>query len=448
MDRIPSSKPEHIKTKFLISNTLRFLTIILALIFSMNLIFPFDFQVLSTNPAPIEAGEYADITVRIDFPLTGEESREIKPTTFFIKETDDIRPLAGQEFNLISIRSGQSVTKTFRVFFSDSIPTGEIPLTLIARSGLSTVDMADTIFIQRAPRKVDLHISSARSTPEQLIQDTKSNTLRVTLQNLGERDAQMISATLRVDDENHENIVKESFFNSMQDSISQIVGGWQEEFSFIFDLEKTALNRIPMVLDITYRVQNPVDNSFDRVEESIPVELRLRETPRFEIISVEPENELQAGASGNRLRIQVQNVGEEEGKSVRMRLFPDPSAPFDFERTTVFISSSMQPGDVAEFIIPFDILNDALVQSYYINADIESLVGSNRFDQSKRVEIRVEQEASDGLGSYLIILLIITIGGSLVIGFFYNRSNNNSDKNLSSNSNKNSNNYSNKKEKQ
>ena len=421
-------------TSSLHSSIVSIIIVSLALVFSMSVVHAFTFQVLSTNPAPIEAGEYADITVRIDFPLTSSESREINPTTFFIKGTDDIRPVSGQEFNLLSIRSGQSVTRTFRVFFSDSIPTGEIPLTLIARSGLSTIEMTDTIFVQRAPRQVDLHVSSARSTPEQLIQDTKSNTLRVTLQNLGERDAEMMSATLRVDDESHENFVKESFFNSMQDSISQITGGGQGEFSFTFDLEETTLNRIPMMLDITYRVQNPVDNSFNRVEESIPVELRLRETPRFEIISIEPENGLQAGTSNNRLRIQVENVGEEEGKSVRMRLFPDPSAPFDFERTTLFISSSMQPGDITEFVIPFDILNDALVQSYFINADIESLVGSNRFDQSKRVEIQVEQEASDGLGSYLIILLVITIGGSLVIGYFYNRSN----KNLSKNSNTNS----------
>ena len=428
MIRKSKLKFTQITNKSMSSSILTFFMVTIALIFSINVVYAFDFQVLSTNPAPIEAGEYADITVRIDFPLIGGESTQINPTTFFIKETNDIRPVSGQEFNLLSVRSGQSVTRTFRVFFSDSIPTGEIPLTLVARSGLNTIEMTDTIFVQRAPRQVDLHVSSARSTPEQLIQDTKSNTLRVTLQNLGERNAEMMSAALRVENENHNTIVKESFFNSMQDSISQIIGGGQGEFSFIFDLEETNENRIPMILDITYRVQNPLDNTYNRVEESIPVELRLRSTPRFEILSIEPDNELQAGNSGNRLRIQVQNVGEEEGKSVRMRLFPDPSAPFDFERTTVFISSSMQPGDIAEFIIPFDILNDALVQSYFINADIESLVGSNRFDQSKRIEIQIEQEASDGLGTYLIVLLIITIGGSLIIGYFYNRSSKNSQK--------------------
>ena len=405
------------------SSIVSIMIICLALIFSMSAVHAFTFQVLSTNPAPIEAGEYADITVRIDFPLVGSESREINPTRFFIKETEDIRPVSGQELNLLSIRSGQSVTRTFRVFFSDSLPSGEIPLTLVAQSGLQRTELTDRIFIQRAPRQVDLHVSSARSTPEDLIQDTKSNSLRVTLQNLGERDAEMMSAKLRVENSEDEATIRESFFNSMQDSISQIQGGGQGEFSFSFDIRETQANRIPMILDVTYRVRNPIDNTYNRVEESIPVELRLRETPRFQIISIEPESTLQAGTSGNRLRVQVENVGEEEGRSVRMRLFPDPSAPFDFERTTIFISSSMNPGDIAEFIIPFDILNDALVQSYFINADVESLVGSNRFDQSKRLEIQVEQEASDGLNTYLIVLLILTIGGSIVIGYFYNRSN-------------------------
>ncbi|MCH8519857.1 MAG: hypothetical protein LAT82_03835 [Nanoarchaeota archaeon] len=402
-----------------------FITLLISLVFIMtiNSSYAYNFQILSTNPAPIEAGKYADITIRIDFPLMGGESREINPVTFYIKETQDIRPVFGQEFNLLSARSGQSVTRTFRVYFSDSIPTGEIPLTLVAQSGLNKVELTDTIFIQRAPRDVDLLVASIQTTPQNLIQDSKSNVLTFTIQNLGERNAEMITATLRSESSELENIIEESFFFSMQDSVAQIQGGGQGELTFTIDIEETQHTKIPMTLDFTYRVRNPLDNSYTRIEQSLPIELRLRNTPRFNIVSIEPENTLTAGTNNNKIRVIVENVGEEEGTSVRLRLYPDPSAPFDFERTTLFISSSLKPNEKAEFIIPFDVLDTALIQSYFVNADIESLVGSSRFEQSLRVEIPVEQEATDGLGIYLVILLILTIGGSIIIGYFYSRSN-------------------------
>lgn len=396
----------------------RIFMMIIVMVLTISVVHAYSFQVLSTNPAPIEGGDYADITLRIDFPLIDGDSEQIDPVTFYIKETDEIKPVSGQEFNLLSARSGQSVTTTFRVFFSESIPTGNIPLTLVAQEGIKKIELEDDIFVQAAPRGVDFQIAQVQSTPQTLLQDTKSNELRVTLQNLGEKNAEMIVAKLGVGEE----LVDESFFYSMQDSISQINGGEQAELEFTIDIEETMQTQIPMILDISYRVKNSFDNSYTNKDVSIPVEIRLTESPRFEIVSVEPRGTLQAGTSSNEVVVRVENVGLEEAEDARLRMFPDPSIPFDFEVTSHFISSSIKPGEQASVVVPFDIMDEALVQTYTINTDFESLVGANRFTQSERLEIEVEEESTDGAGTYLIVLLVITIGGAIIIGYFYNSS--------------------------
>lgn len=407
---------------FSLDSLMKKMIIVMVVMFlTISMVHAYSFQVLSTNPAPIEGGDYADVTVRIDFPLIGENSREINPVTFYIKETDEIKPLSGQEFNLMSARSGQSVTKTFRVFFSESIPTGNIPLTLVAQEGIRKIELRDDIFVQVAPRGVNFQIAQIQTTPQTLLQDTKSNELKITLQNLGEKNAEMIVAKLQVDEEFVE-LVDESFFYSMQDSIAQVNGGEQAELEFTVDIEETMQTQIPMNLDLTYRVRNSFDNSYTNKDVTIPVEVRLSESPRFEIVSIDPKGTLKAGTSSNEVVVRVENIGLEEAKDARLRMFPDPSLPFDFEVTSHFISSSIKPSEQASVVVPFDIMDGALVQTYSINTDFESLVGSNRFTQSEQLEIQVEEESTDGAGTYLIILLVITIGGAIVIGYFYNSS--------------------------
>ena len=369
-------------------------------------------EVLFTNPSPVRAGRSADITLQIRAPEGTETSRE--NIVYTIRETSSIRPVSGQEFFVARLDPGQVLTRTFTVFFSESIPTGIYPLELVETRGSSETRRRFEVFVEGRPDVPELRIGSVRSVPNRLIQDTNDNILNVEIRNLGEINAELVSASLVSSDE-----IEETFFGSLEDSVSNINGGQSEIFSFEFDIAETDEVSFDAYLDVTYRMR--VDNNFEVVNLQLPFEIRLGRTPRFEIVDVEPLTNFRVGSRGNEMRVTVRNTGVNDGNNVRLRLFPNPSSPFDFDRTTIFVSALLLPGEETSFIVPFDILDTALLQTYNINIEFESVLGTNRFRQSDRMSIDVVSEASSGFGAYALVIIVIAVLLSLGIGFVYNR---------------------------
>ena len=369
-------------------------------------------EVLFTNPSPVRAGRSADITLQIRAPEGTEITRE--NIVYSIRETSSIRPVSGQEFFVARLNPGQVLTRTFTVFFSESIPTGIYPLELVETRGSSEIRRRFEVFVEGRPDVPELRIGSVRSVPNRLIQDTNDNILNVEVRNLGEINAELVSATLVSSDE-----IIETFFGSLDDSVSSISGGQSETFSFEFDIDETEKVSFDAYLDITYRMR--VDNNFEVVNLQLPFEIRLGRTPRFEIIDIEPLSDFRIGSRNNELRMTVKNVGVNDGNNVRLRLFPNPSSPFDFDRTTIFVSALLLPGEETSFIVPFDILDTALLQTYNINVEFESVLGANRYKQSDRMSIDVVSEASSGFGFYAFVIILISVVISFGIGFAYNR---------------------------
>ena len=390
---------------------------IISTLFGIASVNALNYQILSTNPAPVNAGEYADITVKVDTIVTGGESRELKDLELYFKETAFIKPVPGQEVKISSIQTGQTLTRTFRVYFSENIPTGEIPLTMIFKTENLFLEQNQMLYVEGGKNNPEIFIGSIKTIPEKLLKDTKSNTIEITLQNLGDKDANLVTATLN----SNPDIITESYSFSMQDSMASIKSGDETQFKFVIDIEKTDQLKIPAELNLRYRVKNDFDNSHSIVEKVLPFNITLVETPWFEIVNVEKETLFQAGTSGNNLILTIENTGLEEGKTIRLRLYPDPSDPFDFDMTSIFVSSSVKENETASFKIPFDILDSALVQEYTINAQFESLVGSNRYIQTERITIEVDSPASSGLNIYLYSLVALTLIVAISIGFFYNR---------------------------
>ncbi len=365
-------------------------------------------EVIYSDPAPVRAGRYADITLQITIPDTFENARE--NVVYRIRETDDVRPVSGHEFRLSRVNPGQVFTRTFRVYLSENINTGYYPLELIENRDGQESRRSFDIFVEGRPDVPELKIGSARSTPSRLIRDTNDNILRVDLMNLGELDAELLTAELVADDS-----IEETFYGSLEDSLSSVLGGGSETLEFEFDIEDTNETRIDSYLDLSYRVD--IDNRYEIMEVQLPLEIRLGRTPRFEITSLESVNGIAVDSSDREIRVTIDNVGEEDGENVRFRLYPNPEAPFDFERTTIFVTSLIEPGESTSFIVPFDVLDDALVQEYSINAEFESVIGANRYKQKDRLDISVTSEAAPPIATYALFALIASLGVALIIGF-------------------------------
>lgn len=389
-----------------------YVVIILLLAF-VSLAHATQITVLSTNPAPIQAGEYADVTLQMSLPhLFNDRPRE--DLTFSIKQTEYIRPFANTQFVVHELFTGRVATHTFRVFFSEQIPPGMIPLTVVETDGRVTIEHTVWITVEQGLTQADLRIGHARSSPQRLIADSDDNILRVTLQNLGEQNAELLHIRLVSDS------ITESYFNSLQQSLSRIDAGQQHEVEFTFDIPKTEDYIIPAQLEIEYRVRDVFNSFYTRKTTTLPFNITLSSVPRLQIIQ-DTQSEFRVGQRNQELQIQIENTNEREARNVRLRLFPDPASPFDFDVTTIFVSPSILEGESRTVTIEFDVLPTALLQEYVVLAQIETLVGTNRHTTEERLVINVTQPQASTIQQNALFLTILFIVLALVIGYFYRR---------------------------
>ncbi|MFT4282905.1 MAG: COG1361 S-layer family protein [Candidatus Woesearchaeota archaeon] len=377
--------------------------IMLMLLTSIASVSAFSLDVLETDPAPLRAGEYADITVLLE-TMHSEGVRE--NLVLRLESTDDVRVLAGQERNIRTMRIGDRYSTTFRVFINEDLPTGVIPIRFILEEDDAIRTIPRDVFVRRGETLPDLFVGSVSSVPSDVIRDSKNNLIRVSLMNLGDRSAELITARLS------SSYIKESNAFSLRDTLASLSRGEEGVLEFTFDVIDTTEDSIPVLISLDYRIED-VHGNFRRVSETLDFDLTLKRTPKLEIKSVEALNNIQVGRDSNEVKVTIINTGVEEAEDVRLRLFPDVSYPFDFTRTNYYVSSLLKEGESASIIIDFDVLNTGSVRNYPVNAEIESVVGSARFTEKVRVDIDVTGKSSDRptiiRNSLLVIAFIIAI---------------------------------------
>ncbi len=355
-------------------------------------------DLLRTDPAPPIAGEYVDITLRIT-ELSSQTNRQ--NVQVGILENRFIIPITAPR-TYTSIRQGDQITATFRVFINEDTPEGELNLLTFTQEGTAQQITEHPLFVSGAQRQADLRVGRMSTIPQQLLPGTKRNELTLTLQNLGERSAELIMAELIVHDG-----LTESFAFSMQDSLASIPGGEQGQFIFTFDIDSEARGAIPAELHLEYRTRQEQGGAVRAQQLTLPVIIPLTNSPYLEIVDQQVRTQSTQGSSDNVLRITMRNTGEEEAVDVRVRLFPDVSFPFIFERTSQYVGAKIPPGQTASVDIRYEVTRSADVRDYEILVELESLVSTTRYTQTDTITIPVRE----GTG-----VPAQTIAGALIAG--------------------------------
>ncbi len=355
-------------------------------------------DLLRTDPAPPIAGEYVDITLRIT-ELSSQTNRQ--NVQVGILENRFIIPITAPR-TYTSIRQGDQITATFRVFINEDTPEGELNLLTFTQEGTAQQITEHPLFVSGAQRQADLRVGRMSTIPQQLLPGTKRNELTLTLQNLGERSAELIMAELIVHDG-----LTESFAFSMQDSLASIPGGEQGQFIFTFDIDSEARGAIPAELNLEYRTRQEQGGAVRAQQLTLPVIIPLTNAPYLEIVDQQVRTQSTQGSSDNVLRITMRNTGEEEAVDVRVRLFPDVSFPFIFERTSQYVGAKIPPGQTASVDIRYEVTRSADVRDYEILVELESLVSTTRYTQTDTITIPVRE----GTG-----VPAQTIAGALIAG--------------------------------
>lgn len=373
-------------------------------------VFSFSVDLLNTDPAPIVAGEYADVTVRFSNDKSDDEKSDV---SFGFENSEYFKLIEGPRDSISKVYPGEYFTKTFRISFSEDLEGGFINLPFyIISNGIKQVSDLQ-VMISGADVKPSFYIGSVKSTPNELLADTDNNKLKVVLQNLGDRDAQLVSAKLIIDSD----LVEESYSYSLTDSIASISGGEQGELEFTVDLDKKVTGIVKANVVLNYRYEKAIGNEYEVVTESLPLEIRISDSPILEISNVELMDDFKIGSVDNRVRVEIKNVGNEDAKDVRVRLSPDISYPFVYNQLTEYVTSEIKVGETSIVEFKVEVLKDATVRDYGVTANLESLVGDSRYFNDGVVTLSVTEGKESSIPTTGKVLIGIILLVSAFIGF-------------------------------
>ncbi|NJL44218.1 MAG: hypothetical protein HC945_02820 [Nitrosarchaeum sp.] len=371
----------------------------------------YDFALLSTDPAPPLAGDYADLTIRLSIE-TLDSSLQYGNIQVEIRDNPYVKVIGETPINLGRLSRDSSITRTIRVYISEEVPGGTITIPFRIRADGAERRIDADLFVRDAITLPDLRIGSISSVPRELLPDTEDNRITLTLQNLGETDAELITTELLVP---HAGVYP-SYSYSMEDSLARIPAGDQGELEYTFDIEEEVRDSIQGELAVRYRSRQSITDTYRIFEEKIPVRIELTESPYLRITDVQFEP-LKAGTSENEVRFTISNEGEKKAQSVRVRLFPDISYPFNFEVTTLYVSPTLEPGENATVAVTLEALSSAQPRRYPIAAELESLVGEALYTREDTLTIEVipGRSTSNRMLGIIIIILILAIGAGVGI---------------------------------
>ncbi|MCA9486122.1 hypothetical protein H6501_02970 [Candidatus Woesearchaeota archaeon] len=365
-------------------------------------------ELVKTDPAPVLAGDYADITLRV----TNTDLDNVKNFEASISGTPFILPLNDNKFSLSVLQAGESATKTLRVYFSEDLPQGTVRLPILLSYESTTTKQYVDVFVEDAASLPDLRIGTVRSTPSELLPDSDDNDLELVLQNLGDRDATLVSASLVTD----ESLIKPSFSYSFEDAVSQIANGEEASLSFAVDVDKNARGEIPAQLKLRYRAEKAIGNSYDTYEKVLNFTIDVADAPYLEVVSVKPLSSFEVGSSDNKIELTIKNVGEEDAREVRVRAVPDASYPFSYEQTTEYVASKIKAGETATLVFTVEVLSSAEVREYPTTLLLESLMDETRYTQEGSMDIAVKagkQSSNTQIGGLVLAFIVIV---SVVLG--------------------------------
>lgn len=400
------------------TNSRILLTIFAILVLFIPSTFALTVDLIKTNPNPIVAGDYADITLRFTNPL-GLTENDLENFYYYIDENEFFEQISEDEKVINKFYSGETFTRTIRIYFSEDLNDGfiDLPLMLGFDGFESRKDIR--IYVEGAKREAELLIGEVKTTPNKLLQDSKNNKLIVKLQNLGEKEAELVSAKLIAD----EKFTTPSYSYSFEDSISKLAEGNEKDLEFTIDIEKNSPQEIPAKIELRFRTKENVGNSYRTFNQTLDFNIQLTPSPFLVVEKVELLDDFKIGTTENRAKVTIKNVGEEEAEEVRVRIVPDISYPFIFEETTQYVSAKIMPNQTATVIFKSEITNTDDIKTYDSILILESLVEDSRYSREDIVSIQIQdgEEKDNGVYAYYVVGFVIIISLYLGISRFLRR---------------------------
>lgn len=346
----------------------------------------------------VEAGE----TFRIEATITNEGDETKEEVLIELELDDPFDEIGDREKSIGTLEIDESKTVSFRVDVDSDTDEDFYPFEF--RIEDSKDDDSDEFDIEVKSNEADLVIGNIQSLPTVISPDVEDIKLTLTIDNIGDQDAESIRARL---------ILPQGFTPSGSFSdianLGTIPSNSNKEVVFFIDSDEfLSSGRYQARLELSY--ENDGNSDIETLEFELPVKGR----PQFliEQVSVSPKP-LFPGSEG-KLRISIRNVGEEEGQETSIRVFENSDQPFSYNEKTNFIGNL----DITESgtgIISFDVDSGDVANNYIVRVQIRTLSEGNVIVEEHSVNIKVSEPEEKGnlpyvlAGSTVVMLVFLFV---------------------------------------
>ena len=355
---------------------------------------------INSDPVPLQSGEDGDLT----FKVINKGSTEAKNVQVQLLDNYPFRvkPDRKRNYSLGTVTRGQEYQISTEVLVAEDAPDGSNNF----RARITNGDFTRTVNIpvEVQSQNIDLNLANLKTQPQQLMPDTDNNVMTVEVVNNGEKTAE--NAVLDLDLPDY--FERTSSFSSRQ-ALGNIAPGQVKPAEFNFDISKDAPSgQITLEGSMSYTS----GDSSSEVTEDVSFDVNLRGRPQFEITNV--ESDLQTGSS-KELRLTVENTGDEESSSTRIRVLDSSDQPFTYDSSSQYIGT-LEPNQSGTAVFEVETDSDASAKDYLIDFDVRGVKGTEVFVEDSTVQASV----SNGGGNSSPILPVLAVLAVLgVIGVIF-----------------------------
>lgn len=317
--------------------------------------------------------------------------------------TADIQVLGANTFYFDNIDFDDEKKFEITLYARDNLVSGTYPIPIeIEYNDGSSVRSQSLEAGVLVGGDVLLKVANIQTTPKEVKPGNNYVLVSVNLENAGDDDAKGVSVVLSSDE------FESSYSDNNNVFAGRIDSGSYSNLKFYIDVPKDVLSGVyEMKLDVNYL--NMIGDEFN---ETLYVPIYIKEKPILEIKSVEA-----VGKAGEiiEVKVEVENIGEENAEEVDIRLISDSSLPFTIEERSVYLGGI---GSGESKIGIFNVLasRDADFNEYSVRAFIrargDSEEGDNNiYTYNKNVEIVVDGKALNYLfiGGVIVALVVVII---------------------------------------
>lgn len=382
-----------------------------------------DITLLNQDPDPAEQGEYLDLRWKV-VKMGNERMEDITfnlelDYPFFFDQSDQAEKKIGSWKGYSDDEEYYILHYKVRVDEEALEDTYDVKLKIT--QDIDGVYMTKEFEIEVGDKtEPEFVLGTLVTSPIKLLADVDENQLQVTLENIGDEDAETVRMELELP-----NGFSPTYGYSTRANLGTIGAGNSKVGKFYVDLDETVTQgEYKGMIVIHYKEANDKDTEYKTVK--LPLSIPVNGKPMFSIESVKTIPEKVREGNDVKLLLTVKNIGTKEAESVSIRAFKESSQPFEFEEKSDFIGK-LKPGETGEAVIKFNVEQGANPKTYLLDLEVRSIYNNEVITENEVIPINVQNGEEKGFFSKspvigtLIIILIVGLG---LGGYYLFRKNN------------------------